>query len=137
MPAITHLLESSLYAADVAVTARFYEDVLGLTAMLRSPRLIAFDAGASGVLLVFQRGATEQDLDTPEGRIPGHDGQGRLHVAFGIRADSLADWRARLAAAGVAIIGETHWRRGGTSLYCHDPDGHVVELATPGLWPNY
>jgi catechol 2,3-dioxygenase-like lactoylglutathione lyase family enzyme len=137
MPAITHLLESSLYAADMAVTGRFYEEVLGLTVMLRSPRLIAFDSGGRSVLLVFQRGMTEQDSETDEGRIPGHDGQGRLHVAFAIPADSLADWRARLRQAGVAIVSETHWRRGGTSLYCHDPDGHVVELATPGLWANY
>jgi catechol 2,3-dioxygenase-like lactoylglutathione lyase family enzyme len=28
------------------------------------------------------------------------------------------------------------WRRGGTSLYFRDPDGHSVEVATPGLWPN-
>ena len=27
--------------------------------------------------------------------------------------------------------------RGGTSLYFNDPDGNVVELATPGLWANY
>ena len=29
------------------------------------------------------------------------------------------------------------WPRGGESLYFRDPDGHLVELATPGLWANY
>jgi catechol 2,3-dioxygenase-like lactoylglutathione lyase family enzyme len=29
------------------------------------------------------------------------------------------------------------WLRGGTSLYFRDPDGHSLEVATPGLWPNY
>jgi len=24
-----------------------------------------------------------------------------------------------------------------TALYVDDPDGHVIELATPGLWANY
>jgi catechol 2,3-dioxygenase-like lactoylglutathione lyase family enzyme len=137
MPEITHILETSLYAKDLAATAGFYRGVLGLTPMLETPRLVAFDAGNRSVLLVFQDGATADDLETDEGVIPGHDGQGRLHVALGIPASSLDDWRGRLARHGVAIISETHWRRGGISLYMHDPDGHVVELATPGLWANY
>jgi catechol 2,3-dioxygenase-like lactoylglutathione lyase family enzyme len=137
MPEITHVLETSLYAKDVAATAKFYGTVLGLKAMLETPRLVAFDAGRHSVLLVFQEGATSKDLATDEGVIPGHDGKGRLHVALGIAPDSLADWRERLAAHGIAILSETRWNGGGTSLYFHDPDGHVVELATPGLWANY
>jgi catechol-2,3-dioxygenase len=137
MPKITHVLETSLYAKDLAVTARFYAQVLGLSAMLETPRLVAYDAGNGSVLLVFQDGATGEDLTTDEGLIPGHDGKGRLHFALGITAESLGEWRQRLAKHEVPIISETRWRRGGTSLYFHDPDGHVVELATPGLWANY
>ena len=137
MPAITHVLETSLYAADLRATSKFYVDILGLRPMLETPRLVAFDAGNRSVLLIFQAGATEQDVVTEEGLIPGHDGKGRLHLALGVTAESLASWRERLAAASIPIIGETRWRRGGTSLYFHDPDGHVVELATPGLWANY
>ena len=137
MAKITHILETSLYAKDVAATAKFYATVLGLEAMLATPRLVAFDAGNRSVLLVFQEGATGEDLATDEGVIPGHDGQGRLHLALGIPAESLADWRERLAAHGVPVISETRWKGGGTSFYFHDPDGHVVELATPGLWANY
>jgi catechol 2,3-dioxygenase-like lactoylglutathione lyase family enzyme len=37
----------------------------------------------------------------------------------------------------VSIEGEMKWPRGGTSLYFRDPDGHLVELATPGLWSIY
>ena len=39
--------------------------------------------------------------------------------------------------AGIAIKGRTKWPRGGESIYFRDPDGHVLELATPGLWPGY
>jgi catechol 2,3-dioxygenase-like lactoylglutathione lyase family enzyme len=137
MPAITHVLETSLYTRDLAVTSRFYAQTLHLKAMLETPRLVAFDAGNRSVLLIFQKGATGKDLATDEGLIPGHDGEGRLHFALGIAAESLEEWRAHLARCGVTIISETRWRRGGTSLYFHDPDGHVVELATPGLWANY
>ncbi|MBV8963643.1 MAG: VOC family protein [Hyphomicrobiales bacterium] len=137
MAGVTHIVESSLYAKDIKATANFYATVLGLPAMLESPRLVAFDAGQASVLLVFQEGATGEDVKTEEGMIPGHDGQGRLHLALGIPADGLAEWRQRLASHGVPIISETRWKGGGTSLYFHDPDGHVVELATPGLWANY
>ena len=58
-------------------------------------------------------------------------------MAFAVPAGDLEAWRARLAEAGVALTGEMAWPRGGTSLYFSDPDGHVIELATPGLWPNY
>ncbi|RFB79238.1 VOC family protein [Methylovirgula sp. 4M-Z18] len=136
-PPVTALLETSLYAADMAVTARFYAEVLGLRLLLTSPRLTAFDAGRGTVLLVFQKGATEEDGVTDRGTIPGHDGTGRLHLALAIPPESLEAWRAQLAAHEVTITGEFHWPRGGTSLYFSDPDGHVVELATPGLWEVY
>jgi catechol 2,3-dioxygenase-like lactoylglutathione lyase family enzyme len=134
---ITRLLETSLYADDIAATAEFYEAVIGLRAMMRSPRLVAFDAGGGTVLLVFQKGLTAEDSRTEGGVVPGHDGSGRLHLALAIPADSLDAWRGRFIAHGVAIVAETRWARGGTSLYVHDPDGHVLELATPGLWDNY
>ena len=27
------------------------------------------------------------------------------------------------------------WPRGGRSLYFRDPDHHLIELASPGIWP--
>ena len=35
------------------------------------------------VLLVFRKGTTEQTVALPSGTIPGHGGDGVLHVAFG------------------------------------------------------
>jgi len=37
----------------------------------------------------------------------------------------------------LAIEGRTDWSRGGHSIYFRDPDGHLLELATPGLWAIY
>ncbi|OWJ67228.1 VOC family protein [Inquilinus limosus] len=136
-PRIDGLLETALYVADLDRSAAFYEQVLGLPVMLRSPRLVALDAGRQGVLLLFLAGATSEDVVDAPGTIPGHEGTGRLHMAFAVPAGSLDAWRQRLAEAGVALTGEMGWSRGGASLYFSDPDGHVIELATPGLWPNY
>jgi catechol 2,3-dioxygenase-like lactoylglutathione lyase family enzyme len=133
-PEIEALLETSLYARDLQRTAAFYRHLFGLKTLVDSPRLVAFEIAKRSVLLVFQAGATEQDVVDARGAIPGHDGRGRLHLALSISADDLEAWRKRLSDAGVDVVGEYRWPRGGVSLYVRDPDGALVELATPGLW---
>ena len=137
MPAIEGLLETALYVDDMERSVAFFRDVMGLSAMIESERLTAFDAGRQGVLLIFRRGASVEDMPGPGGVVPGHDGQGPLHMAFAIADESYDEWHRHLLAADVKIRGEMRWPRGGRSLYFEDPDGHVLEVATPGLWPNY
>ncbi len=133
-PPVEGVLETSLYASDIGRTAAFYRDLFGFKALVESPRLVAFEVAARHVLLVFQAGATEDDVRDSRGTIPGHDGRGRLHLALSIAAADYDPWRRRLVERGVAIAGEYRWPRGGMSLYFRDPDGALVELATPGLW---
>jgi catechol 2,3-dioxygenase-like lactoylglutathione lyase family enzyme len=137
MPKIEGILETSLYVADLARSAKFYRDVLGFETLFENRRLVALDAGRQGVLLLFHNNADIPDVTDPGGTIPGHGGAGRLHLAFAIAADALQAWRDKLAARSIALTSEYKWRRGGVSLYFNDPDGHVLELATPGLWPTY
>lgn len=134
-PPIAGVLETAIYVADLARARAFYEQVLGLTPMFTDARLAAYPVGRS-VLLVFLRGSTAEPVALPGGIIPGHDGAGRIHFALSITAEDLPAWAARLAEHGVAEAGRTHWPRGGTSLYFRDPDGHLGEFATPGIWPN-
>lgn len=130
------VLETALYCDDLAKTARFYQQ-LGFTSMLESGRLVALDAGEGTVLLLFQSGSARDGLATSGGFVPGHDGQGPQHVAFAIGAADLPVWEDRLAAVGIAIESRVRWDGGGISLYFRDPDGHSIELATPGTWPNW
>jgi catechol 2,3-dioxygenase-like lactoylglutathione lyase family enzyme len=136
MPAIEGLLETALYVDDMDRSVAFFRDVVGLSPMMQSERLTAFDTGGQGVLLLFERGASLDDMRGRGGVVPGHDGRGPLHMAFAIREESYDEWQRHLAEAGVKIRGEMRWPRGGRSLYFEDPDGHVLEVATPGLWPN-
>jgi catechol 2,3-dioxygenase-like lactoylglutathione lyase family enzyme len=137
MPKISGLLETSLYVADMARARAFFTEVMNLTPMLSGNRLTAFDAGRQGVLLLFLAGGSTADMPGPRGTVPGHDGQGPVHMAFAIEPEEYEPWRERLAAHGIALRGEVTWTRGGRSLYFDDPDGHLIELATPGLWANY
>ena len=137
MPAITAILETCLYVDDLDRAAAFYADTLGLPALYDDARMRVFDVGGRGVLLLFLRGATLAPVELPGGRIPPHDGAGPVHLAFQIPAESWDAWQAQLARLGVAVEAEARWPRGGRSLYFRDPDRHLLELATPGLWPGY
>jgi catechol 2,3-dioxygenase-like lactoylglutathione lyase family enzyme len=133
-PAVTAVLETALYVDDLDRAQAFYQKTLGLRPMLRDERMAAFDAGRQTVLLLFRRGGSTDPIPTRGGTIPPHDGSGPVHLALAIETADLAAWERHLAASATAVEGRVGWHRGGTSLYLRDPDGHLVELATPGLW---
>lgn len=137
MPALNAVLETVLYVDDLDRAAAFYAEVMELPVLHADARMRAFDIGGRGVLLLFLRGGTLEPVETPGGVIPPHDGQGPLHVAFAVDKAALAPWQAHLAARGIEIESTTDWPRGGRSIYFRDPDGHLLELATPGLWKGY
>lgn len=134
-PAIGGVLETCLYAEDLAAGERFYADVLGLEAFAREPGRHAFFRCGAGVLLLFAPSRTRDAPGAVGGvPVPAHGAVGAGHVAFAVPADSLPAWRARLAAHGVAVEAEIVWPRGGRSLYVRDPAGNSVELAPAGIW---
>jgi catechol-2,3-dioxygenase len=136
-PRIDRVLETALYCRDLAHVASFYRRVLGFSVLTEVDRLIALDSGGGTVLLLFRQGGTVAPIDSPIGRIPAHDGAGPVHLAFAIPTTELSAWERHLALHGIAIESRITWPAGGISLYFRDPEGHSVELATPGLWRNY
>ncbi|MBM3606724.1 MAG: glyoxalase, partial [Alphaproteobacteria bacterium] len=129
--------ETALYVNDLDRAAAFYETIMCLPAIHADGRMRAYDVAGRGILLLFVRGSTLEPVVIPGGTIPPHDGTGPLHVAFSIEHVQLRHWKAHLYAHSVAIEGTAEWPRGGQSIYFRDPDGHLLELATPGLWNSY
>jgi len=137
-PAIEGIVETILYVDDLARAVAFYRDELGLSPMTGDPaRFQSFQVGGKQVLLLFKRGGTLEPTVVPGGIIPPHDGTGPHHIGLAVTREAYEQWRTRLPARGIAIESETSWPRGGRSLYFRDPDGHLLELITPGIWPNY
>jgi catechol 2,3-dioxygenase-like lactoylglutathione lyase family enzyme len=137
VPRLDGVLETALYVDDLERAAKFYESVLGLKPLVSDNRFRAYGGGGKSVLLLFKRGATLETVRLPGGTIPPHDGHGPLHMAFAVSVDELDAWEKQLASHNVAIEGRTDWPKGGKSIYFRDPDGHLLELATPGLWAVY
>ena len=142
MPKLDQIIESALYVDDLDRARKFYSEVLQLESLLDEDPLCAYDVGGQNVLLLFERG---KSLETkvlpgpglPNGEIPPHDGSGGLHVCFAVSEDQLPEWETHLSAHDIPIEGRTHWVRGSHSIYFRDPDGHLLELMTPGNWPTY
>ena len=80
--------------------------------------------------------ATGDPFATPGGVIPGHGTSGVHHFAFSIRSEDYADWKGRLEAEGI-VESEVSWPGGAKSLYFRDPDRHLLEIASPGVWSIY
>lgn len=135
MPSIQHILETALYVDDLGRSERFYRNLFGFRTLLADDRMRALRVSPGEVLLLFEKGKSVDGADTPVGHIPGHDGRGRLHMAFAVRSEEIEPWRQTLAGHGVEIISYLEWPQGGQSIYFRDPDGHVIELATKSLWP--
>lgn len=130
-------METSLYVADLDPARGFYQRVFGLEVFFQDGRMCALGVAPGQVLLLFRHGTTDLPAPVPGGVIPPHGARGAAHLCFGIPLGELAAWEAHLARLGIAVESRVSWRRGGTSLYFRDPDGHSLEVATPGLWPNF
>jgi len=131
MPKVNGILETALYASDLERSVRFYQTIFGFEVIDSGDRLCAMDAGPEQVLLLFKKGAS---ADLPLGST---DGEGQLHLAFAVSVTELDTWESWLANHGVVIELRRTWERGGRSIYFRDPDGHLLELATPGVWSIY
>jgi len=130
-PKTDGILETSLYVSDLPRSVRFYEEIFGFRVISEfGERGCAIHAGTRQVLLLFKKGGSRA-MQSP------HDGDGELHIAFAIPANELANWEAWLKTRGIAVEEKRQWELGGRSLYFRDPDRHLIEVATPGVWAVY
>jgi catechol 2,3-dioxygenase-like lactoylglutathione lyase family enzyme len=137
MKQITGIIETALYTKNLEKAVNFYRTVLGFSSLTGDERFHAFSVAERHVLLLFVTGASLSPATLPGGVIPPHDGTGAAHVGFSVAPESLDEWEGQLNAHGVEIESRMTWERGGRSLYFRDPDGHLLELLTPGVWTIY
>ena len=131
MPSVHGILETSVYVDDLERSLHFYQNIFAFELIDSGERLYALAVSGRQVLLLFKKGASA-NLSSGS-----HDGDGTLHLAFAVPSADLAPWEDWLEQQGVAIELRRVWERGGHSLYFRDPDQHLIELATPGVWSIY
>ena len=123
---VDRVLETALYAEDLAAAEAFYTRVLGLEVYSHLVgRHVFFRCGA-GMFLVFNPNQTEKEKDA-------HGCRGRGHVAWAVSESDLDEWLRWLEDKGVTV-NDFRWPQGGRSLYFSDPAGNSLEITTPQLW---
>jgi len=137
MPSIGRVLETSLYVDHLDRSIDFYTRLFGFEKMVSDDRFCALNVSGEQVLLLFRKRGTTEPMVFSGGVLPPHDGDGQTHLAFSIAAEAEEEWTRSLSAAGVPIESRVTWPRGGFSLYFRDPDGHLLELVSPGCWAIY
>jgi catechol 2,3-dioxygenase-like lactoylglutathione lyase family enzyme len=111
---------------DLGRAEAFYTGVLGLAVLRRweddrgAPRSVWLALGG-GAFLAVERASEGTPLSPP-------DAEGWHCVALGIRLEERATWKARLAAAGVAVERESPF-----TVYVRDPEGNLIGLSH---WPE-
>lgn len=134
MPSVSGILESLLIVGDLERSARFYRDIFGFETIGHDPdHLMALNVAEHQVLLLAKKGSSKPMVG---GALPPRR-EGSLHVAFSVGTDELKSWSKWLEENSIPITLKKTWERGGQSLYFEDPDRHLVELATPGVWSIY
>ena len=134
---VTGMLEYGIYVDDVPRASEFYRRIFGFDQLEGDDRFCALSVAGRQVMLIFKRGATLKPMPLPGGMLPPHDGSGQQHFAFSVPAADLPAWERRLVENAVGVESRVTWPRGGKSIYFRDPDGHLVELITPGCWAIY
>jgi len=136
-PEVVAVLETGLYVDDMRRALEFYDRLFGFPKMFGDDRLCAYNVSGRSVLLLFRKKGTLEPMQMPGGILPPHDGDGQQHMAFSITSEAWDDWMRKLGEMAIAVESVVNWDAGGRSVYFRDPDGNLLELATPGIWPIY
>jgi catechol 2,3-dioxygenase-like lactoylglutathione lyase family enzyme len=128
------VLETVLYAKDLAAAEAFYRDALGMEPFARAAGRHLFYRCGGQVLLIFNPDATRVPPAPGALPVPPHGMEGEGHVCFRAPAEELEAWRQRLERRGIAIEADFEWPGGGRSIYFRDPAGNCLEFAEPRIW---
>lgn len=129
----TAVLETVLYARDLAAAEAFYARLLDVAPHARADGRHVFFKLDGQMLLIFNPDATRQ----PSGGqlpIPTHGAEGEGHVCFSAAPAGIDVWRERLRSMGRAIEADFEWPGGGRSIYARDPARNSIEFAEPRIW---
>lgn len=118
------VIHFSLPASDLERSARFYQELLGMTVIQRTPRMVFLKCGEDYLILANGNVPLKFDSgkDTP------------VHHAFKVAPEDFAPAVEFLRRHGVEVFNIEERRDGvfyGRQAYFLDPDGNKLEIHDP------
>lgn len=109
-----------LYALDLAETAHFYEQVMGLSLKLDQGSCRIYQVGADSFLGFCQRSEVEEGLSEPEAR----------HLILTLVTQEVDEWYQHLSGKGVIfeVPPATNPRYNIYHCFLRDPNGYLIEI---------
>ena len=128
------VLETVLYAKDLAAAEVFYCEILGMAPFAKVEGRHLFYRCGDQVLLIFNPNVTTVPPAPDALPVPPHGMEGEGHICFRAAAGEIDAWKQRLEGKGIAIEADFEWPGGGRSIYFRDPAGNCLEFAEPRIW---
>jgi catechol 2,3-dioxygenase-like lactoylglutathione lyase family enzyme len=132
---INGILETCLYADDLAAAEKFYSRLPGLRLLTKEKDRHLFYKCGKSMLLIFNPGHTSTEQTDMNGDIiPLHGAEGEGHIAFSVDDSDITLWREFLNEHQIEVESEVKWPNGSVSLYFRDPSGNSLEVVSPEIW---
>ncbi len=131
-PTPTAVLETVLYARDLAAAENFYSRLLRIGPYVSVHHRHVFFKLESQMLLLFNPDVARSP-STGSLPIPPHGTDGGGHICFSAEPVGMQAWRQRIGDLGLVIEADFEWPGGGHSIYIRDPAGNSVEFAEPRI----
>ncbi|WP_338813858.1 VOC family protein [Bernardetia sp. Wsw4-3y2] len=126
---IQKIKETCLYVTNLDKTQEFYHNKLELPIISRKEDAFIFFRVGTDVLLCFiNEYAKNQE------NLPPHFAIGKIHFAFEVKVEDYQMWKNKIENLQIKITHEQEWKNGLLSFYFEDPDGHVLEIVSAGIW---
>ncbi|WP_291720801.1 VOC family protein [Bernardetia sp.] len=126
---IQKIKETCLYVSDLDKTQNFYHNVLELPIISRKEDAFIFFRAGSDVLLCFMN-----EYAASQEHLPAHFANGNIHFAFEAKVEDYQLWKNKIKEAGIEITHEQEWKNNLMSFYFEDPNKHVLEIVSEGIW---
>ncbi|WP_375560419.1 VOC family protein [Bernardetia sp. OM2101] len=126
---IQKIKETCLYITDLDKTEEFYHKKLELPIISRKENAFIFFRVGSDVLLCFMN-----EYAKNQETLPPHFANGKIHFAFEVKTEDYQTWKDKMKELEIKITHEQEWKNNLLSFYFEDPDGHVLEIVSEGIW---